>query len=416
MLHIHKHMQSYLQDALLQARQAASPTMLVTALSDDPAFVHKLSKVRSTKYPSFTDPQTQTVYNEDITAAEFVDCALPTYLRLAEKARNTDRATCSDVLHQRMACCFKDPHCFEKKCLRNIFHIIDKTGTGAVTVDELERFVLFFCDEDGDSDLDNDSSTSEEEDDEEEEEPPPPLPVTLPQEAEEISADTKQHDTPAASVDQIRLLGGLKLKMRKKRESIKQAMLESVYGEFSGLDDLATILEESELDRKTNTDVGVNVLADVLLGGPARVTRTATKVLLAALAQTGLVIAMFIIPVGFVWLRGAVSVPSREYYAIEHVPLLGKQEDAQTSALVLACLVIGLGMINHALYVMVERQRQFEPKATGNTEQIRRYNVKMRRLWAVKSAFAVLMKLLMLCCMLSTLCCKWHAVTVNHSY
>ena len=170
-----------------------------------------------------------------------------------------------------------------------------------VSLDEIEQFILFFSEDDGDS--------SDHESDEEEED-------------EEVLHAMNDEDTLAWVAH---------------------------HGHFH--EELA-----GEVIVPTQQYHGLNALADMVLGGPAKVTASWAKIAAAAGLQSILVCVPLVFPAAMVWFRAGGAPETDAVYVSERMPIFGTTEHLQDFTFSIGAAIIGLGMLENALYATVGRE------------------------------------------------------------
>ena len=97
----------------------------------------------------------------------------------------------------------------------------------------------------------------------------------------------------------------------------------------------------------------MNLMADMIFGGPAKVTNNPLLVALVGSIQGGLVLVPLLFPIIMVWQRGSRQNPHKERYPIEHVAIIGKIEHTQNTIFVIGMMLIILASVNNAVYIIL---------------------------------------------------------------
>ena len=259
---VHTHMEAYFKRELLEKLGHSRRDRCIFSDIKLMANAGTLEKVKSTKFPEVDG------LNKHLTKSEFIEVILPVYLDIAQRGNRPY----VDMGFSRLLSVVNLRN-FEVHACQAIFNEVDRNQSGFVSIDELERYILYFCelDDDSDSESDSDSSGGEEEQEQAEELEPnsPAGPLEAPGGVEQASGS---HEQETRGED---------------RRGAAQELVEAVFDDDE-MNKLEVALQETELDRQTNDAGGsINLWADMLLGGPAKVTQKWPKVLLAGLLQTG---------------------------------------------------------------------------------------------------------------------------------
>jgi len=101
---------------------------------------------------------------------------------------------------------------------------------------------------------------------------------------------------------------------------------------------------------------GVNALMDFVMGGPDKVIRSWNKILLTATLQSIVVIMPLLLPSVMTWLRARDAPESDDVYASERAPIVGRTVDMQDFTFTLTALIIGFAMAENVMYIVTGRE------------------------------------------------------------
>ena len=125
----------------------------------------------------------------------------------------------------------------------------------------------------------------------------------------------------------------------------------------------------------------MNLMADMVLGGPAKVTNNSLLVCVVGAVQAGLVLAPLMLPILMVWQRGSWDNPNGPRYPIEYVPIIGKLNQMQNTIFIIGLSLIVIASINNATYVILGREMRWY-----NLRQMKRMGALASKTSALKDA------------------------------
>ena len=313
--------------------------------------------------------------NKDLTKDDFVACLLPKL-----QALQASRVAAAGDAQPNSSCgrlcswlCHDRDH-FEKELCGEIFGVVnggdERTG---VSVDELFKFIVYYTEDTDDDGVKTEADSDSGSDDEDE-------PDKRADDVDEEDQSLKVEDSP--------------------------------------------LLQETSTDKLGARPSGLNFAADLIFGGPNKVTQKCGLVLLVGLIQGGFVLAPVLVPMLMVWQRGWWENPDGELYPIEDFPVIGSLKHVQHSVFWLGLFTLVSGMVENVAYTVLGRQlhwhrRRQQAKKKEAAEAAQKEKAEddakkeqaddteesdgLERWWAIKGASAVVWKLCLFLCGLATL-------------